>query len=75
MDGNANILTEYFQLLFGRKDIKVVFFGDHVHADIQAVFEFDMKLRGEGNEARWDAIAIVEDLYFEDKSSAQGVDP
>ena len=52
-----------------------MFFGDHVHADIQAVFEFDMKLRGEGNEARWDAIAVIEDLYFEDKTSAESADP
>jgi hypothetical protein len=59
-DGNARILTEYFQLLFSRRDINLVFFGDHVHADIYATFEFDMKLRAEGNEARWDSIAIVE---------------
>ena len=42
--GNASMLTAYFQDVLNKKPIKIAMFGNDCLEDVQATYEFDIKL-------------------------------
>jgi hypothetical protein len=61
-EGSSGLLTKLFQDRLGKKDVKVCHFGDHFLHDVHATWVFDQMLRDCGDEARWDAIAVIEEM-------------
>jgi hypothetical protein len=41
LEGNAKILTEYFQKSLGKEDVRVAYIGDHYLSDTHATHEFN----------------------------------
>jgi hypothetical protein len=68
-------LTKYFQARLNKPNIKVAFFGSHLQNDIQATYDFDQKLRTNKVEARWDVIAVIEELWHLDNALDYGQNP
>ena len=49
LEGNATMLTQYWQETVGKKDIKIVYFGDQILNDIMATNELNMHLQSHGS--------------------------
>ena len=67
-EGNANMLTRHFQVVKGKVDLKVAFFGDHLLEDVQATHEFTKNMKETGGRSRWDAFPVIEEFASEDKA-------
>ena len=59
LEGNANILVDYFTELLDKDDVKVAFFGDDILKDVAANYEFDSALRQRGSKVQWDTITTL----------------
>jgi hypothetical protein len=59
LKGNAKLLTEYFQLILNKKDVKVAYFGTSVK-ELSEVKIFSDRL-GKGN-GTWDPVAVIEEF-------------
>ncbi len=55
--------------------LRVAYFGANFPHDIHATYEFELKLQRTKWPARWDPIAVIEEMSFEDKQFQCGVDP
>jgi hypothetical protein len=74
LEGNATLLTSYYQKVCQKEDVRFVYFGDHLLGDIVATTEFNQRLIEKNNLCRWHAIAVIEELSFYDSSFCEGVD-
>lgn len=68
LEGNARLVTEFYQKLLGRDEVRVCYFGDHFWSDVHAA---SAHIPAEGN-PKWDAIAVIEELYWHDKWACEG---
>lgn len=65
-EGNAKILTHYFQRILGISgELRVAFFGDQYITDVTA----------SSTHPGWDGIAVVEEMALFDSSYERGSDP
>ena len=74
LEGNATLLTSYYQTVFKKDDVRFVYFGDHLVGDISATSDFNQRLIETNHPSRWHAIAVIEEMSFHDKSFENGVD-
>lgn len=44
LEGNAEIVTEYFALKLKKADPKIVYFGDHIWSDVYSTSRFNTDL-------------------------------
>lgn len=74
MEGSSQLLHKYFQKIYG-EHVRIAYFGDHYLTDVYhtAVARFCDK--EDHMREKWDAIAIIEELFFHDKSLDMGLDP
>ncbi len=65
-EGNAKLLTHYFQRILGiDRELRVAFFGDQYITDVHA----------SSSNPGWDGFAVVEELSLYDPSLTYGKDP
>jgi uncharacterized glyoxalase superfamily protein PhnB len=62
LEGNAGLLSEFYQETLNKEDIKVAYFGDHLLSDIQATHEFNEELIEAKSKAKWDSILVLDEL-------------
>ena len=62
IEGNAVVLTNYFSRLVKKDDPRIVFFGDNYLSDVHATNAFNDRLVELECPARWDSIAVIEEL-------------
>jgi hypothetical protein len=74
LEGNAKLLTDYFQNLFNKPGVKVGYFGDGYLSDIHATAQFNQKQQEQGNKAVWDCFAVIEEFNQIDKKYELGHD-
>jgi hypothetical protein len=67
IEGNAKVLSEYFQKVMKKTDIKIAYFGDEYLADIIATQELNEKLKKQGSGVIWDPICVMEELTHHSK--------
>jgi hypothetical protein len=62
LEGNAAMLTNYFQTQLDKEDLRVAFFGSHYLNDVRATYDFNHRLKAAGSPARWEAIALIREF-------------
>jgi hypothetical protein len=62
LEGNAQLLTDYFKYACEKPVVSVALFGSEILSDIQATSEFNQKLKDIGAKDRWHGIAVVQEL-------------
>ena len=64
LEGNANLLTEYFQKLFCVNDVKIAYFSSQYFQDDFSTVKFQQNLEAddENKKALWDVIAIIQEM-------------
>ena len=72
-EGNATLLTSYFQQALNKKDVRVCYFGDHLFSDVTATNIYNELLTMHKRPASWQAIAVIEEMTLVDTSLEQGV--
>ena len=68
IEGNALVLTDYFSRKLEKPAVRVAYFGDNYLSDIYASHAFNQRLRELDLPARWDPIAVMEELDALDPS-------
>ena len=70
--GNAKVITQYFQKQTWNKKLRVAFFATHYAQEMMSLHELDQEFRREARKlapcdrdiewARWDVLAIMEEM-------------
>ena len=61
LEGNADLLTRYFQTLTSTAYLKVAYFGDNP-IDAQAVHEYNQRIVDGTGAARWSSFPVINEL-------------
>ena len=64
-EGNARIVTEHFQSLLDKPDLKIAYFGSHYLNDVLATHELEIA------PAKWEALAVDQGFSFFDKNTGK----
>jgi hypothetical protein len=62
LEGNAAMLTNYFQTQLDKEDLRVAFFGSHYLNDVRATYDFNHRLKAAGSPARWECFGLIPEL-------------
>ena len=64
-------MSSIFQEIFLKSHLNIAYFGSHLLNDLQAIGELNVK----DSKVKWDAIAVVEELWNLDHDMDYGEDP
>jgi hypothetical protein len=64
LEGNAQVLTKHYQLIWGKLNVKVAFFGSDYLKDVHATVETNFKFIENDFRHRWHAIPVIRDTEF-----------
>ena len=70
LEGNAKLVTQFYQRMLDREHVRVCYFGDHLWSDVYAASTH----RSAPDLPKWDSIAVIEDLHWHDKQMSEGED-
>jgi hypothetical protein len=74
--GNTTIISQVFQKWLSKGDIKIAIAGNHALNDIYATHEFNSFLIECSSAARWQSIAILQELkWYYDTEPTNGLIP
>ncbi len=68
LEGNAKLVNQYYERLLNKDSVRVCYFGDHFWSDVHAGGTY----KPEGGKPKWDSIAVIEELYWFDKTASEG---
>lgn len=70
-EGNAKLVTQFYQRLLNKDQVRVCYFGDHFWSDCWASSTHQTP----GQQHKWDSIAVCEEFYWLDQEPSEGMDP
>ena len=74
LEGNANMVHQFFMNKTGKERLRVAYFGDHFWSDAYASSTFTPS-GFSVEQPKWDGILVMEDLWWQDNESSEGKDP
>lgn len=60
-------MNQYYERLLNKDSVRVCYFGDHFWSDVHASATYK-----QDGKPKWDSIAVIEELYWFDKTASEG---